>query len=187
MEICRHLEALGHWTVFFGCFLDVLGIFWRGFCERFGIFLVCFCTIPIVVHIFGVLDSFCIFLVVQLIQLVYRFVFPTQVTISNESQQLIQVLSRHWIVTDATGKTFQVGPKAYGVVGQQPMLRPGESFRYTSLCPLATELGTMHGSFEILILEPVQMNGQRFQAEIGRFGLTLKGEDAMMPIVIGQI
>ncbi|CAL1130539.1 unnamed protein product [Cladocopium goreaui] len=98
------------------------------------------------------------------------------VTISNESQQLIQVLSRHWIVTDATGKTFQVGPKAYGVVGQQPMLRPGESFRYTSLCPLATELGTMHGSFEILILEPVQMNGQRFQAEIGRFGLTLKGE-----------
>ena len=52
MEICRHLEALGHWTVFFGCFLDVLGIFWRGFCERFGIFLVCFCTIPIVVHIF---------------------------------------------------------------------------------------------------------------------------------------
>lgn len=153
--------------------MNVLGYFWCAFVPS-----------QLLCTYFGVLDSFCIFLVVQLI---YRFVFPTQVTISNESQQLIQVLSRHWIVTDATGKTFQVGPKAYGVVGQQPMLRPGESFRYTSLCPLATELGTMHGSFEILILEPVQMNGQRFQAEIGRFGLTLKGEDAMMPIVIGQI
>eukprot|EP00438_Fugacium_kawagutii_P013052 Skav235119 [mRNA] locus=scaffold3581:219551:219793:- [translate_table: standard] len=79
---------------------------------------------------------------------------------------------------------MQVGPKAYGVVGQQPMLRPGESFSYSSLCPLATELGTMHGSFEMLILEPADLNGERFEADIGRFGMTLTGEDALMPIVI---
>jgi ApaG protein len=76
----------------------------------------------------------------------------------------VQLLSRHWIITDATGKVEEVrGP---GVVGEQPVLQPGEAFQYTSGCPLATPWGSMRGRYEMRAA-----GGTRFQAEIMSFEL----------------
>ena len=90
--------------------------------------------------------------------------FSYTVTISNVSDERLQLLNRHWIITDATGHVEHVrGP---GVVGQQPALEPGQSFEYTSACPLATSMGSMHGTYEM-----VRENGERFEAEIAPFTL----------------
>ncbi|CAK0874869.1 unnamed protein product [Prorocentrum cordatum] len=106
------------------------------------------------------------------------------VTIRNESDRTVQLLTRHWVITDASGRQQEVGPQAYGVVGQQPILRPGESFSYVSGCPLPTSFGTLQGSYEMVVLEPAALHGQRFHAQIDGFGLTMDGSDALMPIVI---
>lgn len=91
-----------------------------------------------------------------------RWFFAYDVTISNDGDVAAQLLSRHWIITDAEGRAQEVrGP---GVVGEQPLLEPGESFAYTSACPLETPYGTMHGTYEI-----VTAAGQRFDAEIAPF------------------
>ncbi len=94
-----------------------------------------------------------------------RWFFRYTVTIENESDETVQLLTRHWIITDGDGKTEQVrGP---GVVGHQPTLDPGQAFSYTSGCPLTTSFGLMHGSFQM-----VTASGESFDAEIAPFELT---------------
>lgn len=94
------------------------------------------------------------------------FFFAYQVRISNVGREPAQLISREWIITDATGYQQQVqGP---GVVGEQPLLAPGESFEYTSFCPLSTPVGSMHGSYR-MVLE----NGESFDAVIAPFSLAV--------------
>jgi len=92
------------------------------------------------------------------------WMFAYHVRILNDSTDTVQLLSRHWIITDATGRVEEVrGP---GVVGEQPVLAPGQSFDYTSGCPLPTPMGTMHGTYQM-----VTQRGERFDAEIAPFTL----------------
>lgn len=92
--------------------------------------------------------------------------FAYTVRITNHGKDTVQLVSRHWIIRDATGKEEIVrGP---GVVGEQPVLRTGESFEYTSACPLRTRSGSMHGTYQMVV------SGSRepFNAEIARFTLS---------------
>jgi ApaG protein len=92
------------------------------------------------------------------------WVHAYHVTITNESERVVQLVWRQWVITNANGTVERVsGP---GVVGQQPVLKPGESFRYTSGCPLDTPVGTMHGTYRM-----VTEDGQQFEAEIAPFTL----------------
>lgn len=94
------------------------------------------------------------------------YFFAYQVRISNVGEEPAQLVSRDWIITDATGSQQQVqGP---GVVGEQPLLSPGESFEYTSFCPLSTPVGSMHGTYR-MVLE----NGDSFDAVIAPFSLAV--------------
>jgi ApaG protein len=87
------------------------------------------------------------------------------VRITNEGSETVQLLSRHWIITDGEGEVEEVrGP---GVVGEQPILLPGESFDYTSGCPLPTPFGSMRGSYQM-----VTEGGEAFDAEIATFELS---------------
>ena len=90
--------------------------------------------------------------------------FIYKVRISNEGNETAQLVSRHWIITDAHGQVEEV--KGPGVVGEQPVLAPGESFEYTSACPLPTSFGTMHGTYQM-----ITRGGDGFDAEIGPFSL----------------
>ncbi len=93
-----------------------------------------------------------------------EWVFQYTVRITNQGTGTVQLISRHWIITDAAEHTEEVrGP---GVVGEQPLLEPGESFQYSSWCPLKTPTGMMRGSYEM-----VRVNGERFEAEIAPFAL----------------
>lgn len=95
-----------------------------------------------------------------------HYLFAYQITIRNEGTRTVQLISRHWIITDGEGKTEEVrGP---GVVGSQPVLKPGEEFQYTSGCPLTTPVGTMHGSFQM-----VPTDGEPFDAAIEPFRLAV--------------
>ena len=77
-----------------------------------------------------------------------HYFFAYHVRIANEGDETVQLVSRHWIITDGDGHQEHVqGP---GVVGEQPVLAPGESFEYTSFCPLATPIGSMHGSYQMV-------------------------------------
>ena len=97
-----------------------------------------------------------------------RWFFLYSVTIRNESPETVQLLTRHWIITDGTGGVEEVrGP---GVVGEQPVLAPGESFRYSSGCPLTTDVGTMEGSYRM-----VTTAGEEFDVEIAPFTLCEPG------------
>jgi len=90
--------------------------------------------------------------------------FAYTVAITNEGEDVVQLVSRHWVITDANGEVEEVrGP---GVVGEQPVLRPGASFEYTSACPLPTPFGTMRGSYQM-----VNEDGEPFDAEIAAFAL----------------
>ena len=94
-----------------------------------------------------------------------RWFFLYTVTIENLGEETVQLRNRHWIITDADGKVEEVrGP---GVVGKQPVLAPGDSFDYTSGCPLATDMGTMRGSYEM-----VTDSGETFDAEVAEFALS---------------
>lgn len=94
-----------------------------------------------------------------------RWFFLYTVRITNEGSVTAQLISRHWIITDATGHVEEVrGP---GVVGEQPVLAPGQSFEYTSGCPLSTPFGTMRGTYQM-----VTADGRRFDAEIAPFTLS---------------
>ncbi|MCC6746194.1 MAG: Co2+/Mg2+ efflux protein ApaG [Deltaproteobacteria bacterium] len=92
------------------------------------------------------------------------YFFAYTITITNEGSTPVQLLSRHWVITDAVGRVDEVrGP---GVVGQQPLLLPGDSFTYTSGCPLPTPIGAMRGSYQM-----VDADGESFEAEIPSFTL----------------
>ena len=94
-----------------------------------------------------------------------HFFFAYRIRISNESDAVVQLVSRHWIITDANGEVEEVaGP---GVVGEQPVLAPGEAFEYSSFCPLATPFGTMRGSYRM-----VSEDGDDFDVEIAEFELS---------------
>src|SRR5262245_45242200 len=92
------------------------------------------------------------------------YVFAYEVTIANEGTAPAQLLTRHWIITDGHGKVEEV--VGDGVVGETPYLEPGESYTYTSFCPLRTEMGTMHGTYGM-----VRTDGSAFDAVIPRFTL----------------
>ena len=93
-----------------------------------------------------------------------QWFFMYTVRISNEGTDTAQLVSRHWIITDANGRVHEV--KGPGVVGEQPVLNPGQSFEYTSACPLGTAFGTMQGSYQML-----RSGGEEFDAEIAPFTL----------------
>jgi ApaG protein len=96
------------------------------------------------------------------------FTFAYHVKISNVGEEPAQLLSREWIITDENGHVERVqGP---GVVGEFPVLAPGESFEYQSFCPLKTAMGTMHGSYTMR-----RPSGQQFDAEIAPFTLAVPG------------
>jgi ApaG protein len=93
------------------------------------------------------------------------WLFAYTVRIANKGEETVQLISRHWIITDGNGNVEEVrGP---GVVGAQPVLRPGEAFEYTSACPLRTDFGTMHGTYQMLTED-----GEYFDAEISAFSLS---------------
>ncbi len=95
----------------------------------------------------------------------HEWVFIYTVRISNEGSETVQLLTRHWIITDGSGETKEVrGP---GVVGQQPVLSPGQSFEYTSKSSIATPFGSMHGTYQMMTA-----SGERFDAEIAPFALS---------------
>lgn len=98
-----------------------------------------------------------------------RFVFGYRIRITNESQAPVQLLSRHWIIVDADGERSEV--KGDGVVGQQPVLAPGQSFEYSSICPLATPWGTMEGSYRFREALGPGNHGEEFSVAIARFFL----------------
>jgi ApaG protein len=94
-----------------------------------------------------------------------QWFFLYTITITNGGDDTVQLMTRHWIITDADGKTEEVrGP---GVVGKQPILKPGESFEYTSGCPLTTPFGVMEGTYQM-----VTEGGERFDAKIAPFTLS---------------
>lgn len=95
-----------------------------------------------------------------------RYFFAYTITVTNTGETPVQLISRHWIITDATGKQEEV--RGLGVVGHQPMLQPGESFEYTSGCPLPTPVGTMKGSYQM-----AAEDGTRFDAPISEFVLAM--------------
>jgi len=93
-----------------------------------------------------------------------EWVFQYTVRITNLGSETVQLLSRYWIITDALEHVEEVrGP---GVVGEQPVLAPGESFKYSSWCPLKTPTGMMHGSYRM-----ARAGGEQFDIEIAPFGL----------------
>jgi ApaG protein len=94
------------------------------------------------------------------------YFFAYQVRISNVGGETAQLVSREWFITDGNGETERVqGP---GVVGEQPVLAPGDAFEYTSFCPLQTAVGSMHGSYRMVL-----PNGEAFEAEIAPFSLAV--------------
>ena len=96
----------------------------------------------------------------------HRYVFAYTVRIENEGTEPAQLRSRHWVITDGNGKVEEVrGP---GVVGKQPLLRPGEHFEYTSGCVLETPRGSMHGTYQMH-----RPSGRKFDAVIASFALSL--------------
>ncbi len=97
-----------------------------------------------------------------------RWFFLYTIRISNEGSESVQLMSRHWTIRDATGKIEEVtGP---GVVGEQPVIEPGDFFEYTSGCPLSTPFGSMEGTYQL-----VTGSGIQFDAEIAEFVLREPG------------
>ena len=93
-----------------------------------------------------------------------EWVFQYTVRITNQSASTVQLLNRHWVITDGAEQVDEVnGP---GVVGKQPVLGPGESFKYSSWCPLKTPMGMMHGTYEM-----ARTDGSHFDIEIAPFAL----------------
>lgn len=95
-----------------------------------------------------------------------RYVFAYTITIRNVGDATAQLVSRHWIITDSQGLVQEV--RGLGVVGEQPVLHPGESFEYTSGAAIATPVGTMRGAYQM-----VAEDGTRFEAQIPEFTLSV--------------
>ena len=95
-----------------------------------------------------------------------RYVFAYNITIRNTGTIPAQLISRHWIITDAESHVQEV--RGLGVVGHQPLLKPGESFEYTSGCVLTTPVGTMRGSYQM-----TAEDGTQFEASVAEFTLAM--------------
>ncbi|NDD90797.1 Co2+/Mg2+ efflux protein ApaG [bacterium] len=93
------------------------------------------------------------------------YVFAYTITISNRGSEAVQLLSRHWLITDGLGSTREV--RGEGVIGQQPVIAPGEAFQYSSFSPIATPTGNMRGSYTMKLVS----SGQTFTARIPLFFL----------------
>lgn len=97
-----------------------------------------------------------------------NYVFAYRIQIKNKSNQTVQLLRRHWIITDSGGEDFEV--KGDGVIGEQPTLEPGGYFEYTSGSNLKSPVGTMHGNYEMMT-----DNGEIIKVEIPCFTLAVPG------------
>jgi ApaG protein len=97
-----------------------------------------------------------------------RYVFSYTITIRNEGSVPARLLTRHWIITDSNGKVQEV--RGEGVVGEQPYLKPGQGFRYSSGAVLETPVGAMQGSYQM-----VSDDGEQFDAPISPFRLAMPG------------
>jgi ApaG protein len=95
-----------------------------------------------------------------------NYVFAYTITIDNVGTVAAQLISRHWIITDAGGEVQEV--RGLGVVGRQPLLQPGEQFVYTSGCQFDTPVGTMRGSYQFTAVD-----GKQFEADIPEFTLAI--------------
>ena len=102
-----------------------------------------------------------------------QYVWAYRVTIENQGHETVQLLSRHWMITNARGDLNEV--KGPGVVGEQPVLKPGESYQYTSGCPLNTPWGMMGGSYQM-----ESESGERFDIEIPAFSLDSPGRGGLV-------
>ena len=95
-----------------------------------------------------------------------RYVFAYTITIDNTGTVPAQLISRHWVITDSNSRVQEV--RGLGVVGQQPLLQPGEKFEYTSACQLETPVGTMRGSYQM-----TAEDGTQFEALVAEFTLSI--------------
>jgi ApaG protein len=102
-----------------------------------------------------------------------QYFWAYRVTIENQSRETIQLLSRHWMITNAHGDLTEV--KGPGVVGEQPVLKPGESFEYTSGAPLNTTSGMMGGAYQM-----ETESGERFDIEIPTFSLDRPNQGVLL-------
>jgi ApaG protein len=96
-----------------------------------------------------------------------QWLFAYHITIQNQGDRPVQLISRHWVITNGEGHVEEV--RGAGVVGYQPLLKPGEEFQYTSGCPLTTPVGTMHGEFNMVLPD----SGETFDAKIAPFRLAV--------------
>jgi len=97
--------------------------------------------------------------------IVHRWFFSYRIRITNTSREGVQLLRRRWIITDANGCMEEI--RGEGVLGEQPVLQPGSTFEYSSLCPLATSFGLMEGSYKM-----ISSSGIRFDVTIAPFELS---------------
>jgi ApaG protein len=95
-----------------------------------------------------------------------RYVFTYTITVTNNGESAAQLLGRHWIITDSNNQVQEV--RGQGVVGEQPLIKPGQSFGYTSGTVLSTPVGTMTGSYQM-----VTEDGTKFDATIPQFVLSV--------------
>jgi len=102
-----------------------------------------------------------------------QYVWAYQVTIENQGRETVQLLSRHWMITNARGELTEV--KGPGVVGEQPVLKPGESYAYTSGAPLNTPSGMMGGAYQM-----ESESGERFDIEIPTFSLDSPNQGVLL-------
>ena len=93
-----------------------------------------------------------------------RYMWAYTIEVANHGRRTVQLVARHWVITDATGRVETVS--GLGVVGEQPVLNPGETFRYTSGCPLSTSSGVMEGHYRM-----VDDDGAAFDVAIPAFSL----------------
>lgn len=93
-----------------------------------------------------------------------RYFFVYQIEIRNEGTETIQLISRHWRISNGFGEVEEI--RGLGVIGQQPVIEPGRSFEYSSFCPLSTAVGTMEGTYQL-----VTRDGAQFDARIETFTL----------------
>lgn len=99
-----------------------------------------------------------------------QYLFGYEITITNENPEAVQLLHRHWLITDALGRVEEV--KGPGVIGKQPRLKPGDSFTYDSFCPLPTPFGSMRGTYKMM-----RDNGEFFEVDVPLFSL-VQSKDA---------
>ncbi len=101
----------------------------------------------------------------------YRYIWSYDITITNNSDEIVQLLNRYWRITDGKGKIEEV--KGPGVIGLQPIIKPGKEFAYSSFCQLSTTQGAMEGHYELQTLDEKQ-----FIVEIPKFVLTSPSSNA---------